>query len=135
MSASPSDSSVLSFEDARHMVEQHAARVQVGEADLVDLLEAQGRVLADEVFADSDIPPFPRSTRDGYAVRSADLSRVPAVLESIGEIKAGESVKNIPEIQRGQTVAIMTGAPVPQGADAVVMVEYTSSDSARIEVT
>lgn len=125
----------MSFEDARHRVEQHAARIQAGDVELVDLLEAQGRVLADEVFADRDIPPFPRSTRDGYAVRSADLSRIPAVLESIGEIKAGESVKNIPEIQRGQTVAIMTGAPVPQGADAVVMVEYTSSDSARIEVT
>lgn len=134
MSALPADSSILSFEDARHLVEQHARGLQPDEVEVVDLLDAQGRVLADAVFADRDIPPFPRSTRDGYAVRAADVSNVPVTLESIGEIKAGESAENIREIRTGQTIAIMTGAPVPEGADAVVMVEQTTSTGNRIDV-
>ncbi len=94
----------------------------------VDLLAASGRVLAEPIIADRDIPPFPRSTRDGYAIRSADLAQVPATLDRTGEIKAGERLENIPSnVGSGQTVSIMTGAPVPNGADAVVMVEYTDA--------
>jgi molybdopterin molybdotransferase len=79
------------------------------------------------VVADRDIPPFTRSTRDGYAVRSSDLARLPARLEVIGEIRAGEKVDSLPSlVGAGEAVSIMTGAPVPGGADAVVMVEYTS---------
>ncbi len=86
-----------------------------------------GRVLYQPVAADRDLPPFPRSTRDGYAVRSADLVDLPTTLEVIGEIKAGETLERIPaNIGSGQTASIMTGAPVPAGADAVVMVENTS---------
>jgi molybdopterin molybdotransferase len=127
---------VLSFEEARHVLEREAARVHVGRSEAVDLLSAAGRVLAESVVADRDIPPFPRSTRDGYAVRTADLAHVPAKLEVIGEIKAGEKLENIPaSIGRGQTVSIMTGAPVPSGADAVVMVEYSSQQGKQVEIT
>ena len=127
---------VLSFEDARRVVEEQAALVQASGTEYVDLLAAAGRVLSEAVSADRDLPPFPRSTRDGYAVRSADLSQVPATLEVIGEIKAGEMLDKIPRnIARGQTASIMTGAPVPAGADAVVMVEYSSQRGKQVEIT
>ena len=127
---------VLSFEEARHVVELEAARVQAARSEEIDLLSAAGRVLAEPVVADRDIPPFPRSTRDGYAVRTADLAHLPTKLEVIGEIKAGESPDKIPAaILSGQTVAIMTGAPVPGRSDAVVMVEYTSQLGKQVEIT
>jgi molybdopterin molybdotransferase len=118
------------------MVEQEAASVEARGMETVDLLSADGRVLAESVIADRDIPPFPRSTRDGYAVRSADVSEIPARLRLIGEIKAGEKLENIPSVvNSGETVAIMTGAPLPMGANAVVMVEYSAVDSGLIELT
>jgi len=127
---------VLSFEDARRTVEQQAALVRPVGTESVELLSAAGRVLADATIADRDLPPFPRSTRDGYAVRSADVAHVPATLEVIAEIRAGEKVANLPAvITMGQAAAIMTGAPVPGGADAVVMVEYSSSRGARVEIS
>jgi molybdopterin molybdotransferase len=136
MSATPVNSAVLRFEDARSVVEEQAAQVRPGETESVDLLGAAGRVLAEVVAADRDLPPFPRSTRDGYAVRSADLSQLPARLEVIGEIKAGEKLDRIPpHISGRQTASIMTGAPVPEGADAVVMVEFTSQNGRRVEIT
>ncbi|HZQ94274.1 MAG TPA: gephyrin-like molybdotransferase Glp [Candidatus Sulfotelmatobacter sp.] len=126
---------ILSFEEARRMVEQHALSVQALAGESVDLLSAAGRVLAESVVADRDFPPFPRSARDGYALRSADLSQIPATLDVIAEIKAGEKLERIPgNIPPGQAVAIMTGAPVPSGADAVVMVEYTSQRDKRVEI-
>ena len=98
------------------------------------LLRAAGRVLAETITADRDIPPFPRSTRDGYAVRAADLAKLPATLKVIGEIKAGP--QQLPStLNPGQAFAIMTGAPVPQGADAIVMVEYTSQKADSVEIT
>lgn len=127
---------VLSFEDARHTVEQQAALVRPVGTESVDLLSAAGRVLAEAITADRDLPPFPRSTRDGYAVRSADVVHVPATLDVIAEIKAGEKAANLPaHIDPGQTAAIMTGAPVPDGADAVVMVEYSSARENRVEIS
>src|SRR5271169_648694 len=136
MSAPPVPATVLSFEDARRAVEDHAARSPLPETETVDLLDAAGRVLAEPVLADRDIPPFPRSTRDGYAVRSVDLTSLPATLEVIAEIRAGEKPEAIPSsLGSGQTASIMTGAPVPSGADAVVMIEYTSRQGNRAEIT
>ncbi len=127
--------SILSFTDARRTVEQHSAFVRPGETESVDLLSGIGRVLAEPIYADRDFPPFPRSTRDGYAVRSEDLAKVPTQLDLIGEIKAGDKSTSIPaQIQSGQTVGIMTGAPVPNGADAVVMVEYCKEQGDRVQV-
>jgi molybdopterin molybdotransferase len=132
----PTDTTVLSFEDARHVVEQRAAEVRLPATESVDLLGAAGRVLAEPILADRDIPPFPRSTRDGYAVRSADVTSLPATLDVIAEIRAGEKPDAIPaSIGPGQAASIMTGAPAPAGADAVVMVEYTSRHGNRLEIT
>jgi len=134
MAAPPSPSLVLAFEDARRVVESHAAQVAPGGNETLALLQAAGRVLAEPIAADRDIPPFPRSTRDGYAVRATDLATLPAQLKVIGEIKAGP-LQLPSSLNRGEAFSIMTGAPVPQGADAVVMVEYTSPKGDSVEIT
>jgi molybdopterin molybdotransferase len=129
----PAQSLVLTFEDARRVVEDHASKLAPGANEAVDLLHAASRVLAEPITADRDIPPFPRSTRDGYSVRSADLAKLPAKLTVMGEIKAGPAQVPSP-LKPGETFSIMTGAPVPQGADAVVMIEYTSLQNECVEV-
>jgi molybdopterin molybdotransferase len=127
-----SDAALLSFEQARHVVEEHASRVRPPRKQGLSLLESAGRVLAEPVVADRNFPPFPRATRDGYAVRAADLSSLPARLAIVGEIKAGADVTI--QLGSGQAAAIMTGAPVPAGADSVVMVEYASLQGDRVEI-
>ena len=120
---------VLSFEDARQVVTECAEQLRSTHSagtEKLPLLEARGRVLAQGIRADRDLPPFPRATRDGYAVRSSDIAQIPARLKVVGQVKAGGlPPANFAELQSGEAVEIMTGAPVPGGADAVVMVEYT----------
>jgi len=134
MATTPTQSLVLTFEDARRVVEEHASHASPRETETVALLSAARRVLAEPIVADRDIPPFARSTRDGYAVRAADLANLPAKLKIIGEIKAGPSLIPRP-LSPGKTYSIMTGAPVPTGADAVVMVEYTSQQGDLVAIT
>jgi len=130
-----SDQLILTFEAARHLVEEHAMTLRPRGRELLSLLDAAGRVLAEPIHADRNIPPFPRATRDGYAVKAADVQTVPANLEVIGEIKAGKAIGELPPLASRQAIAIMTGAPVPEGADAVLMIEHTSRDGDRIEIT
>lgn len=92
-------------------------------AESVSLEHARGRFLAEEVVADSDLPPFDRSQMDGYAVRAGDVESVPAKLKVVGESAAGRGWHN--EMKQGEAVRIMTGAPVPSGADSVQQVELT----------
>ena len=136
MAALPQPPSILTFEEARHVVEGHAAQVRPRIKEKVELLASIGRVLAEPIAADRDFPPFRRAMRDGYALRAADLTNLPATLEVIGEIKAGAALETLPrEVAAGQAAAIMTGAPAPDGADAVVMVEYTALSGQRVTVT
>jgi len=128
-------SSVLSFEQARRLVEQRAATVHPSGKELVALLDSQGLILAEPVLADRNFPPFPRATRDGYAVHAADLENLPATLQVIGEIRAGAAAEAAFKLQPGQAAAIMTGAPAPTGSDAVVMVEYTSREGDQVTIT
>ncbi|HEY0786579.1 MAG TPA: gephyrin-like molybdotransferase Glp [Acidobacteriaceae bacterium] len=93
----------------------------------VSLLEALHRVLAQPLLADRDQPPFPRATRDGYACQAGDLA-AEAPLQVIGTLRAGEAWSGAP-LEAGQTVEIMTGAPLPPGADCVVMVEHVELTS------
>jgi molybdopterin molybdotransferase len=97
--------------------------------ETVALDGAAGRVLAEDVAADRDTPALARSVRDGYAVRAADL---PGELVVIGEVRAGQRYDG--EVVRGQAVEIMTGAPIPAGADAVVMVEHTRRVDGRVQI-
>jgi molybdopterin molybdotransferase len=135
MAALPQSPTILSFEEARHLVEGHGAGVRPGGTETVDLLASLGRILAQEVVADRDFPPFRRAMRDGFAVRAQDLARLPATLKVIGEIKAGAAPEDLLlKVGTGQAEAIMTGAPAPDGADAVVMVEYTSANGDQVTI-
>ena len=124
----------LSFEDARHLVEQHARLVSPREAETVEILSAFGRVLAETIAADRDFPPFPRATRDGYAVRAQDVAQVPVSLQVIAEIKAGSTLDPSFNVEPDQAAPIMTGAPLPPGADAVVMIEHTIQTGNSVEI-
>jgi len=132
---SSSAAGLLTFEQARRLVEEHAATLRPRGKELVELLDSLGQILAEPILADRDFPPFPRATRDGYAVRAADLTQVPATLEVIGEIKAGAAADAALKVESGKAAAIMTGAPAPPGSDAVVMVEYTSRDGNHVTIT
>jgi molybdopterin molybdotransferase len=94
------------------------------------LMQAVRRVLAEPVKADRDFPPFPRATRDGFAVRADDLASGKMLLRVVGQVRAGDSY-DLP-LASGEAVEIMTGAAVPAGADAVVMVEYTERRSQEV---
>jgi molybdopterin molybdotransferase len=112
---------VLRFEEAMGVVLAEAGGLaSAGGVEAVELLEARGRVLAERVVADRDQPPFDRSTRDGYAVRTQDVS---AGLKVVGAVRAGESWRG-EALREGEAIEIMTGAPLPAGADAVLMVEH-----------
>jgi len=89
MSTTSQAAGVLSFEEASEVVRSYCRNLKFPQTELVALLHALDRVLAMPILADRDFPPFPRATRDGYAVRSADVQNVPATLRVIGQIKAG----------------------------------------------
>src|SRR5688572_2469970 len=94
--------------------------------------QAHGRFLAEDIIADTDLPPFDRSQMDGYAIRSGDVLVVPARLRIVGESAAGRGWHQ--EMNAGQAVRIMTGAPVPAGADSVQQVELTHELDGGAEV-
>ncbi len=95
----------------------------------VPIDDARGRVLAADLRADVDLPPFNKSAMDGFAVRAADIVDLPRTLEVVMDIPAGEMPQG--SIGPGQAASIMTGAPVPNGADTVVQVEWTSGFGAK----
>lgn len=120
----------LSFEQARaEVLERVAARAARPAVETVPLDEACGRVLADTVIADRDYPPEPRSMRDGFALQA---SSTPGELRVLGEVRAGEPCRFT--AGPGEAVEIMTGASVPEGADAVVMIEHVSVSDGRLRV-
>lgn len=133
--ARPTAAELLPFREARKRVEAEAGRLRPSGAEAVPLGRSQGRVLAEEVKADRDQPPFARATRDGYAVRAADLAQLPAELKVIGEIRAGSALDpRLGPVAPGCAAEIMTGAPVPAGVDAVVMVEHSSRHGDQVTV-
>lgn len=120
----------LTFRDARALVLREAGRNRTFPAtEIIPLDAAFGRILAQDSVADRDYPPFDRAMRDGFAVRAADL---PDTLRLAGEIRAGQSSGLV--LGPGEAIEIMTGAPVPPGADAVIMIEHceTTGESVRI---
>ena len=100
------------------------------------LLEAYNRVLAEDVVSTLDIPPFSRSTMDGYAVKAEDTfgadENQPATLKVCGVVNIGEQPKV--KVANGEAVEIVTGAPIPEGANAVVMVEDTEREDSELHV-
>jgi len=125
---------MLKFEQALQTVKEKLGIPRPALAtQTVPLEQALGRVLAEDVLADRDVPPFDRSTRDGYAVRTCDLGALPALLEIAGEARAGQPF--LTPLAPGRCVEISTGAPLPPGADAVVMMEHTRVQGSQVEVT
>jgi len=130
MNTAVQSAGVLAFEDAYEAVRDYCRQIlKAGNRpnEEVLLLQSAGRVLAEPITADRDFPPFPRATRDGFAVRADDLVTGVTLLRVVGQVRAGDSY-DLP-VASGEAVEIMTGAAVPAGADAVVMVEYTERKS------
>jgi molybdenum cofactor synthesis domain-containing protein len=107
-------------------------QVEVLSPETVPLEQAHSRILAEDVRADIDLPPFDRARMDGYAVRSVDVATAPVSLKLIGEVAAGAKFHG--KLNPGEAVKIFTGAPVPEGADAVQKVEVTHSDGHTVEI-
>jgi molybdenum cofactor synthesis domain-containing protein len=120
---------MISVAEAIRIVREQTEALPV---ETVALADALGRVLAEEIVADSDLPPFDRAQMDGYAVRSADTLSVPARLRVVGEAAAGRGWHE--RMKPGEAVRIMTGAPVPDGADGVQKVEVTSESNGVVEI-
>jgi molybdopterin molybdotransferase len=111
------------------MVLAQAANLAMPATEPVSLLASEDRMLAEAVHADRDQPPFDRSTRDGFAVRATDFGNGPLTIA--GQIRAGEQWQGS-ALEPGAAIGIMTGAPMPEGADAVVMVEHVERTSGAI---
>jgi molybdopterin molybdotransferase len=123
---------VLAFDQAlEEVLAQARSAAGARGVEAVELLAGAGRVLAAAVVADRDQPAFDRATRDGYAVRADDVGKA---LRVVGSVRAGESWSGA-VMAEGEAIEIMTGAPLPAGADAVVMVEHVSveADVLRVE--
>jgi molybdopterin molybdotransferase len=124
---------VLTVAQARQRILE---RIAVLDAEEVPLALANGRVLMEEVRSDRDVPPFTNSAMDGYAVRAADTSHAsktaPVRLAVLGEIRAGVAPPS--DVRPSSALRIMTGAVMPDGADAVVRVEDTTEDNSEVEI-
>jgi molybdopterin molybdotransferase len=121
---------MLSVAEARSQV---LSRCQPLPPEKMTHSAALGRVLAESVASDLDMPPFDKALMDGYAVRGADVASPPATLEVIEEITAGMTPARA--VGPGQASRIMTGAPIPEGADTVVVVEQTRMlDDGRVRI-
>jgi len=125
---------ILTYSEAASFVLKHAQRLaaESRKTEHLPLLEALQRVIATSIRADRDLPPFHRSTRDGYAVQSAALTSgnwVPIT----GILRAGETPRSEP-LESGTALEIMTGAALPEGADAVVMLEHVEISDGKIRL-
>ncbi len=121
--------SLLPVEDAK---EQILAGVKLSSSETIELDHAAGRVLASDLTAKRNQPPFDASSMDGYAVKALDVGDAPCSLQLIGEAAAGQAFDG--EISQGQCTRIFTGAPLPKGADAVVMQENTERDGNSVSI-
>ena len=126
---------LMTLEEAKKAIDDNFKPAQIGDED-VALLEAYNRVLKNDVVSGMDIPPFNRSTVDGYAVSAEDTfgadENQPVLLSISGMISVGEQPKIV--LGKGEAVEIVTGAPLPEGADAVIMVEDTERVNEQLQV-
>ncbi len=123
---------IVDFDQALEAVLQQAANRGNPASRQVALLDSRNRILAEAIVADRDQPPFDRSTRDGFAIRAADAPA--GSFQLAGEVRAGQSWQGAP-LAPGETIAIMTGAPIPEGADSVVMIEHVEQAGKIVRLT
>ncbi len=121
---------MLSVDEALDLI---VREVVPREPEDVQLREARGLALAEDITSPIDSPPFDKSQMDGFAVRAADMTDGPATLRIIGEVTAGQTSTHA--VGPGYAVRIMTGAPIPLGADAVVPIERTTFAEGATSVT
>lgn len=125
---------LLSFEEANRVIEENIKTID--RTETVDIDDAGGRVLAEDFVAPLNTPPFNRAAMDGYAVKAEDTfgsgAMKPNTLELVGTIHAGDTPRE--EVAKGQCIQIATGAMMPEGADAVVMVEDTEEEDGRVKI-
>jgi putative molybdopterin biosynthesis protein len=126
---------LLTFDEAKKAIESQFRAKSLG-VEEISLLESSNRFLAENIIANMDIPPFNRSTVDGYAVRAEDTfgaeENRPVALQVSGTVNIGELPRTA--VRKGEAAEIVTGAPIPEGADAVVMIEYTSRKGDKVTV-
>ena len=124
---------IMDYEDVKNIIKSIPIKK---ETEKIPLNNAYRRVLAEDINAQIDLPPFNRVSRDGYAVKAEDTFGAsednPIVLKCIETVMAGESAKK--EVEKGRCIEVSTGAPVPNGADGVVMVEFTENKEGNIHV-
>ena len=120
---------MISISDALKIIETQVRKLS---AEKVEISRSRGRILAEEISADMDLPPFNRSQMDGFAVKTKDTENAPVKLKIVGESAAGKGFDG--KIKTGEAVRIMTGARVPDGADAVQKVELTSESNGFITI-
>jgi molybdopterin molybdotransferase len=127
------DPGLIPVEEARRRI---LAAISVLDAEIAPILELRSRVLAEDIVAGEDIPSFDNSAMDGYALRAADVAAAspehPAPLTVVEELPAGATP--VRDLGPGEAARIMTGAPIPSGADAVVMIEMTDGGRGRVLV-
>ena len=125
---------ILQLEDARQLLLDKA--VMIHETEEISIQDGAGRILGETLKAQMDQPPFPRSPLDGYAVRSADIegacAEKPVTLQVIDEVMAGHA--SVKTVEKGTAVRIMTGAPIPDGADTVVRQEDTDYGECTVQI-
>lgn len=126
---------LVPFVEAKRLIAQHLMFTPVGFEE-VSLLGAYNRVLAEDISATFNVPPFARSTVDGYALKAADTfgayENKAVKLKIGGAVKVGEIPQVI--VEQGAVVEIVTGAPIPKGADSVIMVEHTDQEGSILRV-
>jgi len=124
---------MLRIEEAKEIVLNSVVKV---DSEVVDITSSLNRILACDIYSDIDLPVFDNSAMDGYAVISSELkgasSEQPVCLEIVGEIPAGYTYCG--RLKNGSAIKIMTGAPIPEGADAVVPIEYTKAEGKLVKV-
>ena len=126
--------STIPLADAQDIIA--AAAAPIDRTEQVQLRDARGRVLASDVIAPADVPPFSRAAMDGYAVRAADTRgatrEMPVRLRCVEQIYTGQMPAQV--VAAGLCSEVATGAPMPEGADAVVMVEETAADGDAVQL-
>jgi len=120
---------IHSYDEAFQLIQSHT-RTQSTKQQL--LVDASNQVLASDALAIIDVPPFRRAMMDGYAIHTADATHIPCTLEVTGQIAAGAHV--IPELGPGQSIRVMTGAPVPSASDAVIRQEWCEQNGDTIRL-
>ncbi len=123
------DGKIVTMLSAQEALEIILTSLRPIEREVVDLHDAHGRVLAEDIITRENVPGFDNSSMDGYAVRAVDVSTPPVVLSIVDEVSAGKTSSH--ELKQGEAIRIMTGGQVPSGAEAVIQVEWTEAEDDR----